>query len=51
ETAHPVKFPESIENELGITIPVTASLAPLLLKKKQSVSINSYNTLKEYLLL
>ncbi|ALM48089.1 threonine synthase [Flavobacterium psychrophilum] len=51
ETAHPVKFPQHIEKELGIKIPVPTSLAPLLAKKKQSIAIKSYNELRDYLLL
>lgn len=51
ETAHPVKFPESIERELGIKIPVPASLKPLLKKEKSSIAIKSYRELKDYLLL
>lgn len=51
ETAHPVKFPDSIEKELGIKIAVPASLAPLLAKKKKSIAIKSYGELSDYLLL
>lgn len=51
ETAHPVKFPQSIEKELGITIPVPDSLASLLSGKKQAIAIKSYTDLKDYLLL
>jgi len=51
ETAHPVKFPESVEKELGIKIPVPKSLQPLLKKEKSSICIKSYNELKDYLLL
>lgn len=50
ETAHPVKFPESIEQTLGIEIPVPEVLKPLMTKEKQSVVINTYNELKQYLL-
>ncbi|MEK6450984.1 MULTISPECIES: threonine synthase [unclassified Myroides] len=50
ETAHPVKFPESIEQTLGIEIPVPEALKPLMTKEKQSVVINTYNELKQYLL-
>lgn len=51
ETAHPVKFPESIEKELGIQIPIPESLQPLLQKEKSSIRIKSYNELRDYLLL
>lgn len=50
ETAHPVKFPESIEETLGIEIPVPEELKPLMTKEKQSVVIDTYNELKQYLL-
>lgn len=50
ETAHPVKFPESIEQTLGIEIPVPEALKPLMTKEKQSVVIDTYNELKQYLL-
>lgn len=50
ETAHPVKFPESITSNLGIEIPIPDSLKPLLFKEKQSVKINSYEELKQHLL-
>lgn len=50
ETAHPVKFPESIEQTLGIEILVPEALKPLMTKEKQSVVINTYNELKQYLL-
>lgn len=51
ETAHPVKFPQRIEKELDIKIPIPASLASLLANKKQSIAIKSYNELRDYLLL
>lgn len=50
ETAHPVKFPESIEKYLGIHIPIPQSLQPILDKPKHSYEIESYENLKNFLL-
>jgi len=51
ETAHPIKFPEIIEQITGKTLPVPSSVIHLMDKEKQSISIkNNYAQLKEWLL-
>lgn len=50
ETAHPVKFGDSIEQHLGIEIPLPDQLKHLLNKEKKSVKIRSYEELKTELL-
>jgi threonine synthase len=52
ETAHPVKFPESIEEVLNIQVPVPESIAGIMNKEKKSVLIKAdYEELKEYLMM
>lgn len=51
ETAHPVKFPETVEAAIGKVIEIPESAKPLFAKEKQSVLINaSFTDLKEWLL-
>lgn len=51
ETAHPVKFPETVEQATGQTIPVPAEAQYLLQKEKQSILIDAaYTELKQWLL-
>jgi threonine synthase len=51
ETAHPIKFPEAIEQITGKSLPMPSSIIDLMDKKKQGISItNNYSELKEYLL-
>lgn len=51
ETAHPIKFPEAIEQITGKTLPVPSSILHLMDKRKQSIAIkNNYAQLKEWLL-
>src|SRR5258705_3106713 len=51
ETAHPIKFPQAIEQITGKTLPVPSSIIHLMDKKKQSIAIkNNYAHLKEFLL-
>jgi threonine synthase len=51
ETAHPIKFPETIEQITGNPLPVPSSVIHLMDKKKQNIVIkNNYTQLKEYLL-
>ncbi len=50
ETAHPVKFPESIETKLGIEIPVPNELLPLFNKEKKTELVSSYDEFKAFLL-
>jgi threonine synthase len=51
ETAHPAKFPEVVEQELGIRIEVPPRLGETLLKKKDAIAITGdFSELKQYLL-
>ncbi|MGK9476905.1 threonine synthase [Melioribacter sp. OK-6-Me] len=51
ETAHPAKFKDVIEEELGVEIDVPQRLATCLDKQKKSIELSSnYSDLKEYLL-
>lgn len=51
ETAHPVKFPDVVEEIIGKKIPVPASAQHLLGLKKESVVIDaSFNQLKDWLM-
>jgi threonine synthase len=51
ETAHPVKFPETVESAIGKSIPVPASAQSLFSKEKHSVKINaSFDELKQWLM-
>lgn len=49
-TAHPVKFPETVENLLGLEIPIPSSLQDLMKREKQVIQISSYEDLKAILL-
>ncbi len=51
ETAHPVKFPGTVESVIGREIPVPASAKALFTKEKHSVKIDaSFASLKEWLM-
>ncbi len=50
ETAHPVKFADSIEQNLGIKISLPEQIKSLMDKEKKSVKIGSYEELKAKLL-
>lgn len=51
ETAHPVKFPETVEAMIGKKIPIPESVQPLLERKKESVAMQpSFTALKEWLM-
>ena len=49
ETAHPIKFPESIENKLGVLIPTPPQVAALSGKDKITSKISTYDELRELL--
>ena len=50
ETAHPVKFPEVVEEVIGQPIPVPEKLLPLLEKEKKSTRIDpDFSLLKDFL--
>jgi len=50
ETAHPIKFSETVESALKTKINVPESLQELLRRKKSSIPISTYNQLKLFLL-
>jgi len=51
ETAHPVKFPDAVEEVIGKKIDVPDSLKEIMSKGKKSIQMKpSYNSLKEYLM-
>lgn len=51
ETAHPVKFPETVESMTGKKIEIPASVQYLFAKEKQSIQMDaSFSQLKEWLL-
>lgn len=51
ETAHPVKFLETVEEEINSKVPIPESVKSLFDKKKKSILIsNKYEDLKNYLL-
>jgi len=51
ETAHPVKFPEAIEEITGKKIEIPFSIRDIMTKKKKSILMKpGYDHLKEYLL-
>lgn len=50
ETAHPIKFLDSVETALGIQIPLPASIKDLLSKQKKYSKIKTYSDLKHYLI-
>jgi threonine synthase len=51
ETAHPVKFPETVEKIIGKKIPIPSAVAPLFEKQKKSISIPAnFEVLKELLM-
>lgn len=49
ETAHPIKFPETVEPLLGITLDIPEQVKSVLGKEKKSVRIGSYGELKAFL--
>lgn len=51
ETAHPVKFPGSVEKAIGRSIEIPVSLSALLEKEKQAIIIDpDYTQFKDFLL-
>lgn len=50
ETAHPIKFLETVENTLGIQLPIPEKILELIKKPKKSIPINSYNQFAQFLL-
>ncbi|MDT0644563.1 threonine synthase [Zunongwangia sp. F363] len=50
ETAHPVKFLDTVEEVIAQKVPVPALIEGILDKKKKAHQINNYDELKSYLL-
>ena len=50
ETAHPVKFLDTVESTLQTKVELPQRIKALLKKEKQSTPISSYADLKAYLL-
>ena len=50
ETAHPVKFQETVEKASGAKVVMPDSIAGILDKKKKSFQLSTYAVLKEFLL-
>ncbi|OSZ79924.1 threonine synthase [Chitinophagaceae bacterium IBVUCB2] len=51
ETAHPVKFPDAVENSIGSSIEIPESVQSIMSREKQSVLIKAdYGEFKEYLI-
>ncbi len=50
ETAHPIKFPETVEPALKVTLPYPEQIKSVLGKKKKSIRISTYEELKGFLL-
>ena len=50
ETAHPVKFKDTVEKTLNLKVPIPNRLKETLSKKKVSIPVRDYNELRSYLL-
>jgi threonine synthase len=50
ETAHPVKFADSIHKNLAIEIPVPEQIKSVMNGEKKVISISNYEEIKDYLL-
>jgi len=50
ETAHPVKFLETVENVIGKKLKIPESIQTIIKKEKQAKEIGNYSYLKEFLL-
>ena len=50
ETAHPVKFLETVEEVIGEKVEIPASIKEAMNKEKKSTEISDYSELKEYLM-
>jgi threonine synthase len=51
ETAHPVKFPEVVEESTGKKIEIPLSVQPLLTRKKSSLIMEAgFESLKDWLM-
>jgi threonine synthase len=50
ETAHPIKFKDTVEQQLGLTLEIPSQIEAILDKEKESALIEDYQELKSYLL-
>lgn len=50
ETAHPVKFLETVENHLNITIPIPENIKQLQEKESYFYSVKTYDDVKKFLI-
>jgi len=50
ETAHPIKFLETVEPLLNIQLEIPRQIKSVLNKEKKSIQIKEYTELKQYLL-
>lgn len=50
ETAHPVKFLETVEDVIGEKVEIPASIQEAMKKEKKAFNISDYNELKAYLM-
>ena len=50
ETAHPVKFIDTVEKTLKMKLPIPERLKETLSKEKVSIHIKDYSELRSYLL-
>ncbi len=50
ETAHPVKFADTVEKATGITPKIPDEIQDIMQREKQKVPIKDYKALKEYLM-
>jgi len=49
ETAHPVKFLETVEVTLNVKLPIPSQIESVMGKEKKSIKIKNYNELKAFL--
>ncbi len=50
ETAHPVKFLDTVEETIDIKVKIPSQIQKVIDKEKKSIAIDSYKKLKEFLL-
>ena len=50
ETAHPIKFPETVETIIKETIPIPDRVKDIMNKEKLAIGIENYDDLKTFLL-
>ncbi|TDN82147.1 threonine synthase [Salegentibacter sp. 24] len=50
ETAHPVKFLETVEGVIGAKVEIPVSIKDAMNRQKKSIEISDYSELKEYLI-